>query len=208
MATRGNKNAIGLLTEDHDRVRRPLSELEDTTEDETEERRDLLHELEREVKVHSQIEQEIFYPAFKDAAEATEETKLYHEAREEHRLVDMLLPEVKQADPGSEIFAAKAKVLKDIIEHHVDEEEQEMFRTAREIMSDDQLRELGEQILTRRDELMAPWGPNGGSRRGERHRPARGRSESVSEDEEEESEETEGAAVPVRSHRRPGSHRR
>lgn len=83
------------------------------------------------MKVHTQIEEEIFYPAFQQSAQGEEEEQLYYEALEEHHVVDMVLPELKGTDEASEEFAAKAKVLKDLIEHHAKEEENEMFPKAR-----------------------------------------------------------------------------
>ncbi len=191
MATRkGKKNAINLLQEDHERVRKLFSELEDTEPAEPEHRRELLDELEREIKIHSMIEEEIFYPAFKVAAEDTEDVRLFYEAAEEHHVVDMILPEVRDADPATPVFDARAKVLRETVEHHVDEEENDMFPTARELMSEDQLQELGNQLGTRKDELMEQWG-DGGREKGRRpHRPER-----------------EHEPAPVRSHRRGGQNR-
>lgn len=140
------RDAISLLLADHDRVRELLSQLEDTTTDEADARQTLLEEIEHEIKVHSKVEEKIFYPAFKRAAEEEDDEKLFHEATEEHHVVDMVLPEVKRTDPGSVEFAGKAKVLKDLIEHHAEEEENEMFPKAREVMTKDDLVRLGEEI--------------------------------------------------------------
>jgi len=151
------KDAIAVLKDDHDKVRKLLSDIEDTTEEDVDQREDLLMQLEREIKIHYQIEEEIFYPAFRDAAEERDERKMFFEATEEHHVVDLVLPEVKEADPASEVFAAKAKVLKELIEHHADEEEQEMFKAAREIMTAEELQDLGDQLRTRKEELLQEW---------------------------------------------------
>ena len=98
------------------------------------------------ITIHSQIEEEIFDPAFSEAARKKDDGKLYFEALEEHHVVDMVLPEIKGADVESEQFAAKAKVLKDLVEHHAEEEETEMFPRARKLMTRDELLRLGAEM--------------------------------------------------------------
>ncbi|HMB33213.1 MAG TPA: hemerythrin domain-containing protein [Methylomirabilota bacterium] len=131
------------------------------------EREELLAEIERELKIHTTIEEQIFYPAFRDATEKAEDRKLYFEAQEEHHVVDTVLPELKSADPASETFAAKAKVLKDLVEHHAQEEETEMFPRARKLLGRGELVRLGEElaqakvslterVLTKLVELVRP----------------------------------------------------
>src|SRR5205085_1315083 len=105
-------------------------------------------------KIHTQIEEEIFYPAFKEAARSKSDKELFFEANEEHHVVDLVMPEIKDTDPDAEDFAAKAKVLKDLIEHHAEEEETEMFPKARKLMGRDELRELGERLEQRKAELQ------------------------------------------------------
>src|SRR5881392_4464037 len=124
-------NAIALLKSDHATVKRLLRELDGTTERATKERKRLVDKIEEELKIHSQIEEELFYPTFKKAAEDTEAEDLFYEATEEHHLVDILLPALKSTSTKAPEFAAKAKVLKDLIEHHAQEEETQMFTQAR-----------------------------------------------------------------------------
>jgi hemerythrin-like domain-containing protein len=147
-------NAIKLLMQDHKKVRQLLSELEGTTTRNARDRQRLVQEISNEVNVHAQIEEEIFYPAFKEAARKTEDTDLFFEAAEEHHVVEMVLPELEASDPSSDEFTAKAKVLKELIEHHADEEEKEMFKRARTLMDEDQLEQLGTQLEERKMELM------------------------------------------------------
>src|SRR4029450_9177245 len=116
-------DAITLLKADHKKVRGLLAALEKTTERSADRRTKLLQQIEDEVNVHSTVEEEIFYPAYRDAVKKKDDRVLYQEALEEHHVVDLVMPEVKACDPGSEVFAAKAKVLKELIEHHADEEE-------------------------------------------------------------------------------------
>ncbi|HWW61988.1 MAG TPA: hypothetical protein VN181_11520, partial [Thermoanaerobaculia bacterium] len=74
-----------------------------------------------------------------------------------HHVVDMVLPALKLANPKSHEFGAKAKVLKDLIEHHIQEEENEMFKVARQLFEDSQLRELGDLMQARKDAALAMW---------------------------------------------------
>lgn len=147
-----NKDAITLLKQDHTNVRKLLSDLDEA--EGAEARRSLIEEIEQEVRFHSTVEEEIFYPAYKEAVSTKDERKLFFEAAEEHHLIDIVLEEISEEGPSSELFAAKGKVLKDLIEHHADEEEKEMFPTARKHMGADQLEELGAQILEMKDALQ------------------------------------------------------
>jgi hemerythrin-like domain-containing protein len=158
---RSGKDAIGLLKQDHQTVRQLLKKIESA--EEGSERTELLTQIENEVKIHTQIEEEIFYPAFQQAAQDGGEEHLYYEALEEHHVVDMVLPEIKETDEESEEFAAKAKVLKDLIEHHAEEEEKQMFPKARKLMDTSELKELGQQLQQRKQELMSSI--TGGRRR-------------------------------------------
>ena len=150
-------NAITMLKSDHATIKRLLRELTETTERSTKQRESLVAQIEREIKAHAQAEEEVFYPAFKAAAEKTEKVDLFYEAAEEHHVVDMILPALKVANPKSKEFTAKAKVLKDLVEHHVKEEEGQMFAAARQLFSEDELRELGDMMQARKDAIEAMW---------------------------------------------------
>jgi hemerythrin-like domain-containing protein len=144
-------DAIALLKQDHEKVRGLLGQLENAT---GARRAKLLGQVEQELKVHTQIEEEIFYPAYRDATRKKEDKKLYFEAVEEHHVVDLVLPEASDGDSPEEL-KAKAKVLKELVEHHADEEEKEMFPRARKALDREELRELGERMQERKDELQA-----------------------------------------------------
>jgi len=149
------KDAIALLKEDHKNVKELLKRLEETSDRSTSQREKLLTQVENEVKVHTTIEEEIFYPAFKEAIRSKSDAHLYFEALEEHHVVDLVMSETKGTDTDSEEFAAKAKVLKDLIEHHAQEEETEMFPKARKAMGAARLRELGQEIEERKRQLTS-----------------------------------------------------
>ena len=150
-------NALTLLRDDHRRVKDLLTKLDETTERGVKIREQLVSQIEMELKIHSQIEEEIFYPAYKKAAEKKDDEELFFEATEEHHVVDMVLPALKAANPKSHEYSAKAKVLKELIEHHIKEEENEMFTKARQLFTDAQLRQLGDAMKVRRDAAQAMW---------------------------------------------------
>lgn len=148
-----NKDAIALLKQDHQIVEALLEELASSSDRATRRRGELLEEIETEIKVHAQIEEEIFYPAFKEAVKKTEQ-KLYYEALEEHRAAMFVLKDLLKADAGTPQFPARAKVLKELILHHVEEEEKELFPQAKKSLSREELQELGAQLSERKSELM------------------------------------------------------
>lgn len=147
-------NAIELLKQDHEKVKKLLEEISDTTERAFKKRAELLSKIAMELEVHTTLEEEDFYPAFK-AAGAKEELKMFHEAKEEHRAVEALvLPDLLDTDPGTVEFSGRIKVLKELLEQHIEEEEEEMFKTAQEIMSAEQLSTLGKQMGEKKAKLM------------------------------------------------------
>lgn len=148
-------DATKLLKEDHEKVRKALADLTKTTEQDTDKREELLGEIALDLEVHTQIEEEIFYPAYKKACGDDENDKLYFEALEEHRAVgDLVLPDLQNTPTSSEKFGGRAKVLKDLVDHHADEEEETMFPRARKVFSSDELDELGAQLASRKEELI------------------------------------------------------
>jgi hemerythrin-like domain-containing protein len=149
-------DAITLLTEDHRKVRKLLEDLEKTTNRAEKKRADLLAQIARELEVHTTIEEEIFYPAFKEAGQKSEDDKMYFEAMEEHRAAgDLVLPDLLKTNVTSDQFSGRAKVLKELVEHHADEEEKEMFPRARKLLSAAELNALGAQMEARKRELLA-----------------------------------------------------
>jgi hemerythrin-like domain-containing protein len=153
-------NAITLLKTDHQTVRALLAKLDKTTERASASREELLARIEQEIKVHTTIEEEIFYPAYREAVSKRDDTKLYQEAIEEHHVADIVLSELKASDVESEVFSAKAKLLKDLIEHHAEEEEKQMFPRANRAMEASELQELGQRMAERKAELQeTSWLP-------------------------------------------------
>ena len=147
-------DGISLLKKDHAEVRSLLNKLNNTTDHDGAQRQELLGEIEQRVKAHTTIEEEIFYPAFKETVRSDTGEKLYFEALEEHHVVDLVMAELKETGAEVETFAARAKVLKDLIEHHAEEEETEMFPKARKAMSTDALRNVGQRMEQRKQQLI------------------------------------------------------
>lgn len=119
------------------------------------ERMNLFKQIDRNLRLHSIIEEEIFYPEVKRRAEKSEERLEVAEAFEEHNLVKITIESLEKLDPGSEQFQAKLVVLGDLVQHHVDEEEGTMFKMAREIFDKEDLEEIGEQIQEAKAEAKA-----------------------------------------------------
>lgn len=139
-------NAIELLKADHERVKAILSQLSESTERAVKKRVELLAKLEMEITIHTKLEEEILYPAFKEAG-GKEQEIMYYEAKEEHRTVDALvLPDLKNTEPGTPEFSGRVKVVKELLEHHIEEEETEMFPQANKLLGKAKLDELGAQM--------------------------------------------------------------
>jgi len=136
-------NAFTLLKADHKKVAGILEKIDSTTERGIKTREDLFAQLKTELDVHAHIEETILYPALEEI-EATHDITL--EAFEEHRLVKQLLGELEKMDKGDETWTARFTVLKENVEHHVEEEEGEMFPKARKALSDEQAEELGTRL--------------------------------------------------------------
>ena len=148
-------DAIRLLEQDHETLRELLRALSETTNRAAKGRRELLQRVGAVLRAHARIEEEIFYPAFARAARTNEQRKLLTEAYEEHRAAERLvLPDLEGSDVGSNVFGGRAKVLKDLVEHHAEEEERELFPVARRLLDRAKLLELGDRMQARKDELL------------------------------------------------------
>ena len=140
-------DAIALLKKDHDKVKRLLTELESTTERGVKTRTELFATIKGELTLHEIVEEEIFYPALKAHPKAKD---LVLEGFEEHHVVDLLMSELEALDVDDETWGAKALVMKENVEHHIEEEEGEMFKQAREIFDKAELEDLGSRMDARK----------------------------------------------------------
>jgi hemerythrin superfamily protein len=144
-------NAIELLKHDHRKVEEHFEEYEDLEDDA--EKAELSAKICQALKVHAQIEEEIFYPA---AREATRDDDLLDEALVEHAGAKRLIEEIESMEVGDDLYDAKIRVLGEQIKHHVKEEEEELFPEAER--SDMDLKAVGEELEGRKMELMAGMG--------------------------------------------------
>ena len=144
-------NALTLLKDDHDDVKKLLEKADDTTERAIKTRAALLHEIGVKLTAHEKIEEEIFYPALKEHPKAKD---IVLEGYQEHHVVDLLMAELKDLDEDDETWGAKFAVMKENIEHHIEEEEGEMFTKARAAFSSEELAELGEQMEAMRADIL------------------------------------------------------
>ncbi len=148
-------DAITVLREDHEMLRKLCKEFAETTERAVETRQKLLQRLEIELTAHTTIEEELLYPAFIAATDDVDDKRRVAEGIEEHRVCDTkVIPDLHKGDPSTIAYSGQAKVLKDYIFHHLDEEEEDMFPKIRELIGRKELQELGEKMLARKKELL------------------------------------------------------
>ena len=142
------QDAIALLKADHRQVEQWFEQFEKAREDER--KLTLATKICNALKVHTAIEEEVFYPAF---LEATDDRDLHHEAQIEHDGAKQLIAAIEASGPDDEYYDSRVKVLSEMIKHHVKEEEQPggMFAEARK--SDMDLLALGEQLTSRKSQL-------------------------------------------------------
>ena len=146
-------DAFELLKADHKKV----AELFDLLETASDKRKlDVFKQIKSELEVHTHIEETIFYPALEKPAETHDLTL---EAYEEHNVVKALLAELSGATSATDEWQAKAKVLRENVEHHVDEEENELFDKADDALSDEEIEALGERMAAEKSRKQGQPGP-------------------------------------------------
>jgi len=135
-------DAISLLKDDHRKVEKLFAQIKDKKDAADRER--LFAEIKTELTVHTEIEEKLFYPAVLDAEAAHE---LVVESFEEHKQVKMVLADLDQADKSTENWIGGLTVLMEDVQHHVEEEETELFpRVKKEILSEQELEDLGKRM--------------------------------------------------------------
>ena len=147
------RKATTLLREDHRTVKKLFKEMDQLEDGDTEGLVEIYERVKQELEIHAQIEEEIFYPAVRNAQDEEAET-LVEEANEEHRIVKQLLGEIGElsAADDEEKFCAKMKVLKDNVLHHAEEEEKEIFPVFEDLDKEVQ-DEVAERLYSRKREL-------------------------------------------------------
>jgi len=149
-------DAIVLLRNDHRTVERLFKQFEKAGPNAHKTRRGIVDKVVEELSVHAVIEEQVFYPAVREAVPDANDEVL--EALEEHHIVKWTLSELDGMDPEDERFVPKMTVLMESVRHHVEEEEGELFPTVREAMGRKQLGELGDAMAAAKE--TAPTHPH------------------------------------------------
>lgn len=144
-------DAFQLLKKDHQKVRDLFEELAEIEASDTKNRKLVFDQIKLETEIHAQLEEEIFYPALADESETAE---LIEEAYKEHKEVKRTLQKLDKMDKNTEEWAELCGTLQENIELHVEEEESEIFKRAKEVLTAEGLRELGKQLQLRKEELL------------------------------------------------------
>ena len=149
-------NPIEMLKADHRKVEQLFNQFESAGE---EEKPEIFKQILREIEIHTKIEEELFYPAVKNI-----DKEMANEAVEEHNIVDFIIASMKKLSPDDEAYEAKFTTLKENIEHHVQEEEAEMFPQAEQKLGSE-LESLGQKMMERKEALMKRGSRSGSSSR-------------------------------------------
>lgn len=146
-------NAVALLKQDHETIKKLFHQAESTNHGtaDQDKKRAIFDKIKKGLTVHATIEEEIFYPAVK-RARAEEVKDEVREAYEEHKQIKRMLADLSNVSPADETYDMKLKVLKEDVEHHVKEEEGEMFPDAKKYLGK-RLETLGARLKTRKHEL-------------------------------------------------------
>jgi iron-sulfur cluster repair protein YtfE (RIC family) len=145
-------DAFKLLKRDHDEVKKMFKNYEDAGDSAYKTKHQIAEQIFQELDVHETIEEEIFYPAVRENA-SKEGVEIVLESYEEHHVADLLIEELQSMDIEDERYDAKFKVLQENIEHHIQEEEAEMFPEAKKALGDT-AEDIGERMEARKNELL------------------------------------------------------
>ena len=149
-------DAITLLEQDHQKVKKLMAEIEKTTERGVKTREQLFNNLVQELTIHEKIEEQIFYPEVKERATSKQLEELVTESYEEHHFVDMVKAEIENTPFEAEEWAAKFKVMMENIQHHAfEEEEGKMFPKVRRAFNKDELEDMGTRMAELKEQLLS-----------------------------------------------------
>ena len=134
-------DALKLMHDDHEKLKKLLERAEHALAEHN--RENVLEKIRAELQPHERMEEKVFYPALKAHPNAKD---IVLEGYQEHHVADVIFAELEQTPPGSDIWKAKMKVLKESLEHHIEEEEGEMFKKARAVFDKSELEDLGARM--------------------------------------------------------------
>ena len=144
-------DALSLLKQDHDKVKEVITRIEETTARTTKKREELFQGLVDDLTVHERIEEEIFYPTVGKHEKAKD---IVLESYVEHDVVDDLTDEISTLEAADEKWLPTFKVFKENLEHHIKEEEDELFPKVREIFSKEELQDMGGQMAALKEQAQ------------------------------------------------------
>lgn len=150
-SSRKQPDALRMLKDDHDKVKGLFEKFHGSRSDDK--KTELAQTICQELTIHTQLEEEIFYPAVR---EAIDDEDIMNESTVEHASAKELIEQIQKMSPSDELFDAKVVVLGEYVNHHIREEQNQMFPQVRK--SDLDLNDLAEQMRTRKEQLMGEMG--------------------------------------------------
>lgn len=146
--------ATALLHQDHEKVNQLFQEFEQSPA--KNKKKEIFEAIKTELELHSQVEEEIFYPAVRQAKGGGGNTEdLIIEGMQEHQGIDFMIEEISEMSPDDELYVVKVAELKDAVVHHVEEEETKVFQEAQRYFSNEVLEELGNEMQQRKQSIQA-----------------------------------------------------
>lgn len=153
--SRKSTDAYALLQEDHKHVQKMFKRFEKMDREDADAMRELVETACMELEIHTQLEEELFYPALREAGDE-EKSHLLDEAQVEHDSAKQLIAELRELQPDDPRYAATFTVLGEYVNHHIEEEESEIFKAAKKAKIDAEA--LGEAIAERKQQLQGEDG--------------------------------------------------
>jgi hemerythrin-like domain-containing protein len=146
-------DVFDIIREDHQAVQKILNDMQETSSRATQRRQEDVTKFTQLIEPHMMAEEEVFYPQARERGESKLREHVI-EAYDEHRIAKMVLAELQKMSPQDEAWLPKAKVLKDLIEHHIEEEEGELFEEARKALNQQQIQQITQQFHQTKDKQM------------------------------------------------------
>ncbi len=134
-------NAVEMLVDDHNQLKKLFGKVRETESEK--EKRNLFEQIKTVLDAHTHIEEEVFYPAVREKEEIED---IVMEGLQEHHQADLFIREIENLAGGSDVFVPKLQVLMEGVEHHIDEEEKEMFPKVRDQFSGSELDEMASRM--------------------------------------------------------------
>jgi hemerythrin-like domain-containing protein len=141
-----------LLENDHNEVKNILEKLQETSDGAVKTREKLFLQLKKEILPHMKAEEKAFYPSLKEEKESRLQSL---EAIEEHHVAELVLNELEQLPKNEENWSAKLKVFKELVEHHIEEEEEEIFSLAEEVLDEERVDQIMDSFQKEKEKIKS-----------------------------------------------------